>query len=336
MMQRDQSAHTAWEIPVGQTLSSRQSKCNFEFWFSDEDDNMTTFALLCGMHYVKSHNVFLAKTGQRSEVGKLLKEHLPPSIQRSLAVRRNKPYFNILSVGSGSGETDVEILKIVKKELQKSERNRHMKILNRAIEPNKHSCDLYMATIESLPSSLPDENPIEIELCRQTFQEYKKMKCSHQQELVKFDLVHFIHSIYHIEVEEALLHFFEKELNETGILLFIVSSGQDLMDKVTLKQSKHWAGEEKPIEKIIKIACDNGWKHDVYTEEYSIDVTEVFDEKSTEGNLLLDFLTHTEHFREKADKKLVEETLELIKDLTILKDGKRLGEIKELLIIISK
>ena len=295
---------------------------------------MATFASLRGSHYVKSYNVFLAKTGQRSEVGKLLKEHLPPSIQR-LTVRRNKPYFNILSVGSGSGETDVEILKIVKKELQKRERNRNMKILNRAIEPNKHSCDLYMATIESLPSSLHDENPVEIELCRQTFQDYKKMKCSHQQGLVKFDLVHFIHSIYHVDVEEALLHCFEKELNDTGILLFIVQ-GQDLMDWVKLKQNTHWAEKEKAIEKIIKIACDNGWKHDVYTEEYSIDVTEVFDEKSTEGNLLLDFLTHTEHFREKADKKLVEETLELIKDLTILKDGKRLGEKKELLIIISK
>ena len=321
-MQSNQIARTAWEILVGETLP-------------EEDENMATFASLRGLHYVKSYNVFLAKTGQRSEVGKLLKEHLPPSIQRSLAVRRNKPYFNILSVGSGSGETDVEILKIVKKELQKSERNRHMKILNRAIEPNKHSCDLYMATIESLPSSLPDENSVEIELCRQTFQDYKKMKCSHQQELVKFDLVHFIHSIYYVDVEEALLHCFEKELNDTGILLFIVQ-GQDLMDWVKLKQNTHWAEKEKAIEKIIKIASDNGWKHDVYTEEYSIDVTEVFDEKSTEGNLLLDFLTHTEHFREKADKKLVEETLELIKDLTILKDGKRLGEKKELLIIISK
>ena len=62
----------------------------------------------------------------------------------------------------------------------------------------------------------------------------------------------------------------------------------------------------------------------------------MFDGKSTERNQVLDFLTHTAHFREKADKKLVEETLELIKDLTILKDGKRLGEKKELPIIISK
>ena len=62
----------------------------------------------------------------------------------------------------------------------------------------------------------------------------------------------------------------------------------------------------------------------------------MFDENSTERSQLLDFQTHTAHYRKKADKKLGEETLELIKDLTILKDGKRLGEIKELLIIISK
>ena len=41
-------------------------------------------------------------------------------------------------------------------------------------------------------------------------------------------------------------------------------------------------------------------------------------------------------FVRKQTKKLVEETLELIKDLTILKDGKRLGEKKDLPIIISK
>ena len=52
----------------------------------------------------------------------------------------------------------------------------------------------------------------------------------------------------------------------------------------------------------------------------------MFDEKSTEGNLLLDFLTHTVNFRETADKQLVEKTLALIKGLTTVKDGKRLGE----------
>ena len=66
------------------------------------------------------------------------------------------------------------------------------------------------------------------------------------------------------------------------------------------------------------------------------DVTDVFDEQSTEGNLLLDFLTQTVNFREMADKQLVDETLALIKELTTVKDRKRLGDKKESLIIIYK
>lgn len=68
-------------------------------------------------------------------------------------------------------------------------------------------------------------------------------------------------------------------------------------------------------EKLITIANENGWKHEVYTHEYELDVTDVFDSRSTEGNLFLDFLTQTVNYREVADKNLVEETLDLIKDL---------------------
>ena len=256
-------------------------------------------------------------------------------------MRQQQSRLNILSVGSGSGETDVDILKIVEHELQKSDHGRHMKIFNRAIEPNEYSCGLYKSTIENLPSPL-DDQLTEFELCQQTLKEYKKgQKC--QQEPVKFDLVHFIHSIYHIDVEEALFHCFEKELNSQGTFVCVVAQqAQDLVYNLT--QKIKWHGKDKTSEdpdcemadKIIKIAYNNGWKHEIYTQEYSIDVSQVFDEKSTEGNLLLDFLTHTVNFRETAEKKLVEETLQMIKDLTIWKDGKRLGEKKDLLVLVYK
>ena len=114
------------------------------------------------------------------------------------------------------------------------------------------------------------------------------------------------------------------------------------MHWVTLRQSNQWHGKDKASEgyetseKIIKIASDNDWKHEMYTQKYSIDVTEVFDEKSTEGNLLLDFLTHTVNFLKAAEKQLVEETLQLIKDLTTLQNEKILGEVKDSLILIYK
>ena len=158
---------------------------------------------------------------------------------------------------------------------------------------------------------------------------------------MKFDMVHFIHSIYHVDIKEALMHCFEKELSEQGVLVCLITD-QDLI-YCTLRQNGQWHdGREKDSEKyetaeeIINIAKSNGWEYEIYSQEYSIDVTDVFEEKSIEGNLLLDFLTHTVNFRETADKQLVEETLALIKEVITVKDGKRFGDEKESLIIIYK
>lgn len=153
--------------------------------------------------------------------------------------------------------------------------------------------------------------------------------------------MHFIHSIYHVDIEDALVYCFEEELHDHGILVCILS-GHDHMYSITLKQNTKWHGKRKDkgiydtAEKITRAAEDNGWKYDIHRQEYSVDVTEVFDENSTNGNLLLDFLTHTENFRETADKQLVKETLELIEDLTTVNNGKRLGKKRDSLVFIYK
>ena len=271
----------------------------------------------------------------------ILRRHIPPLLKTgSLSCCQQRCWsFNILSVGSGTGEMDMEIMKIIEKELQKSDQGRPMKIFNRAIEPNEYSCSLYKAAIENLPSPL-DSECFEFEICYHTFEGYKESQ-QRQEDTVKFDMVHFIHSIYHVDIKQALMHCFEKELSEQGVLVCVIA-GRDLIYWVTLRQNSQWHGREKNSEKyetaeeIISIAKSNGWKHEIYSQEYTIDVTDVFDEKSTERNLLLDFLTHNVNFRETADKQLVEETLALIKNLTTIKDGKRFGDKKESLIIIYK
>ena len=234
----------------------------------------------------------------------------------------------------------MDIIKIIKKELQQTDQGRHMKIFNRAIEPNEYSCGLYKAAIENLPSPLNDHQT-EFEICHQTFEGYKEGQQCQEVGSVKFDMVHFIHSIYYVDIEQTLIHCFEKELSEKGVFVGLFE-GQDLIYWVTLKQNSQWHGRNEhsenfgTAEEIIKIAENNGWKHEIYSQEYSIDVSDVFDEKSTEGNLLLDFLTLTVNFRETADKQLVEETLALIKELTTVKDGKRFGDKKESLVLIYK
>ena len=106
---------------------------------------MTSFALDSGAHYQKSLNVFMAKSAQRKKSFELLRDYIPPLIRRlTLPMSQQPSRFNILSVGSGTGEMDIEIMKIIKEELQKIEQGRHMKLFNRAIEPNEYSCGLYI------------------------------------------------------------------------------------------------------------------------------------------------------------------------------------------------
>ena len=58
--------------------------------------------------------------------------------------------------------------------------------------------------------------------------------------------------------------------------------------------------------------------------------------ESTEGNLLLDFLTHVKNFRDTADEQVVKETLALIKDLSTVKDERYFGKKMESLILVYK
>ena len=226
---------------------------------------MSLFALTAGEHYVRSLEVFTANSGGRMKNFEILQDCIPPLIQ-TLPWCQQRSRFNILSVGSATGEMDMKIMKITKKELQKSEQGRSMKIFNRAIEPNEYSCSLYKAAIENLPSPLND-HLTEFEICQQTFEEYKESQ-QRQEASVKFDMVHFIHSIYDVNIEQALIHCFEKELSEQGVFVCIVE-GLDFTSLVFLMQRKQWyrkdAESEETTEKMIRIAKENGWKYEIYT-----------------------------------------------------------------------
>lgn len=280
-----------------------------------------------GSPYSKSHRVFLDKSGQTEKINDLIQLHIPPLIDEKKIFKEQS--LNVLSIGSGNGQTDLFLLKVIKEELMKTDPGHSVKIFNRAIDPNLYSCDLYRAAIENLPSPLND-GKVAFEICQQSFEEYQQ---SHREPL-NFDIVHFIHSIYYVDIEKALMHCFEKELYDKGEVICIASR-RGLICSVVSKLQWHVGSEiYDVVDKMIQIANKNGWKIEVHDQEYSIDVTEVFDPQSTEGNLLLDFLTQTENFRNTEDKEFVEETLSFIRDLTVVKDGKLFGEKKESLVVI--
>ena len=68
---------------------------------------------------------------KNEELFEILGRHIPPLIQAaSLSCCQQRSSFKILSVGSGTGEMDMKIMKIIENELRKSDQGRHMKVFN--------------------------------------------------------------------------------------------------------------------------------------------------------------------------------------------------------------
>lgn len=289
-------------------------------------------------YYNKSFEEFRKKTNEVARDKEILSSYLPNVVSKILQGHQ-RSQFNVLSIGCGDGEMDRYIVKFIKEELQKHEKHKNTDIFTCAIDPSGHAVSKYKTHIDKSPN----DDQIAYSVLKKSFEEYKLEQLSKikSNEEVKFDIVFFIHSIYYVDPEEALVFCFEEELQMNGQVVCVVE-GRDLMSlvlaniKPTLQSGKP-APDESYAEKFQKIAEKRGWKVDLHMQEYSIDVTAIFDEKSKEGNLLLDFLTQVKNFRTETEEKKVDEILQLIKESSeVMENGRRLGKKIDGVMIISK
>ena len=133
----------------------------------------------------------------------------------------NESSFRVLGVGSGEGENDINLLEAFS-EIRQNQ-GAATSIINRVIEPDKGMLSTFREKAVNLPEHFKGRANVDFEWVPMTFQEYCSKKTA---EDVKFDVVHFIHSIYYLGVEDALVHCYEKELGEKGIIISI-SVGED-------------------------------------------------------------------------------------------------------------
>lgn len=289
-----------------------------------------TFSISDKDHYVRSLEVHRQKSGNLTYNNEFLRLHLPPLIEDMARKQKHEKQFNILSIGSGTGKTDFVIIQIVQKVMDKLGCN--VRIFNRAVEPSAASMSLFKQAVHGT-----GDGKTEFDLCETTFEGYKETK----NDAVRFDLIHFVHSTPYLDMEKTLSLCFEEELKPHGIIACFVV-GKDLLYRCCKKQGHVWnkgntiSGCWVTGDDIAAVADRRGWKHEVLNQEYTVDVTDVFDEDSEEGNLLLDFLTYVKEFRKTVDKTQVKDMLDLIREGSSLKDGKRLGKRIDQLLFLHK
>ena len=128
---------------------------------------------MSGEHFLKSFHVFKKKSNQHWENARTLQRYLPLIVPGAMSSfdTKQRSQFNILSVGSGTGEMDIEITNIILQELQSEPEWNGVNIFNQAIEPNEYLNQCYKKNIVQL------DNPrISFDVKLQTFEEYKENK----------------------------------------------------------------------------------------------------------------------------------------------------------------
>ncbi|KAK7129419.1 hypothetical protein R3I94_017584 [Phoxinus phoxinus] len=217
-----------------------------------------------------------------------------------------RPILNVLGVGSGAGEIDLELL------AQLHLKHPHVKVHNEVVEPNKDMLHKYKARV----STTPDLDHINFTWNEMTASEFEK----HWQEKNsgrKMDFIHIIQMLYYVKDPAATVSFFRSLLDKDGKLMISLASGESGWSKLWTTYKKQLCNAENSqcvTTGDMKTFLDSeGIPYRNYELLSQMDITESFTEGDPLGELMLDFLTEVKEFSKNAPKDLKKEVLDLLR-----------------------
>lgn len=289
--------------------------------------------------YRQRLDVYVNKTAEGMKLIERLNQEIPLEFSKSGFDITQQEQINILSIGSGDGEADIEMLKIVNNYILNCIKTqdvvkKHVNIFNRAIEPNQTALDIYKAAVNNLAQELNNAS-VTFDLSRpRTLEEYI-LECKDDDAAIQFNIIHLLHCVYFIpDLKTALEHLYEKQLHNKGIIILAFLDVNDLL--CTLQNKGHSAYPQllDRTDEILQIADKNGWKYTTYINEHYFDVSEVFEDTSMDGNLMLDFFVLKSHFRSQGNGEDIEEVFKIIKEHSIYKEDRYFAKKSQRIIFI--
>ncbi|KAF7241883.1 Histamine N-methyltransferase [Varanus komodoensis] len=253
-------------------------------------------------HYAASFNVFLKKSTEHQCMQEFIQKKLPGIIS---SVGHEKSSINVLSVGGGAGEIDLQIL------TKLQDKYPGIIIHNDVIEPNSEQIMKYK---ENAAKTSNLEN-IKFTWHKETSSEFEsRMKTS--KEMRKWNFIHMIQMLYYVDDVSATIRFFHSLLEPGAKLLIVHVSGTSGWAKLWKKLSPRLPVVDRcayvSSADIKQLLDGAGLKYQSYELPSVMDITDCFTEGNKDGELLLDFLTETNNFVETAPLDLKDE---IIKDL---------------------
>uniref|UniRef100_A0A2H6N6G4 Histamine N-methyltransferase n=3 Tax=Micrurus TaxID=8634 RepID=A0A2H6N6G4_9SAUR len=264
-------------------------------------------------HYVETFQVFLKKSTEHQCMLDFIHKKLPQLIS---SISNGKTDINVLSIGGGSGEIDLEILARLQSEYP------GVIIHTDVIEPNAEQINSYKECV----AKAPDLKNIKFTWHKETSLEYEN-RIMDSKEMGKWNFIHMIQMLYYVKDMPATIRFFHSLLEPGAKLLIILVSGRSGWAKLWRKYGPRLPSNDLCLyissADVEDMLDGSGLKYQTYELPSDMDITDCFTEGSKTGELLLDFLTETYNFSKTAPLDLKNE---LIEDLKKPEYGERRGD----------
>ncbi|KAM8933778.1 histamine N-methyltransferase [Pelodytes ibericus] len=253
--------------------------------------------------YVESFRLFLKNSTEHQ----CMQEFIETKLQLIISsIGNKKPTIDILGVGSGSGEIDLQMISKIQTAYP------GVRINNDVVEPSAEQILSYKERVAKTSG-----------LDNITFNWHKQSSCEFESQVntekqhKKYDFIHMIQMLYYVKDVQSTMKFFISCLAPNGKLLIILVSGNSGWSTLWKKY-----GSRLPLNDLClyitagdiqDMLTSAGAKYTSYDLRSDMDITECFVEGDRNGELLLDFLTETCDFKKTAPSDLREQILQDLK-----------------------
>ncbi|XP_041663640.1 histamine N-methyltransferase-like [Cheilinus undulatus] len=231
--------------------------------------------------YVHSFQFYLEHSGEHKAILKCANNVLPAEFQRIAA---GKSSFDVLGVGSGGGEVDVQMLTLLQSTVPAVPITADIVEGSAALVENFKALVAKTTNLQKIPFAWHVMGSEDYE---------KQVKA--KGNMKKFDFIHMIQMIYYVDNLSNTIKFYHSLLKNNGRLMIIVEAadgGWDTLWKTFKKELCVDAiTEYRSSAEIIASLKNQGLKYEEHAIPNSFDISECFNPESKTGERLLNFMT---------------------------------------------
>ncbi|XP_047455980.1 histamine N-methyltransferase-like [Mugil cephalus] len=264
--------------------------------------------------YQKSFQLFLERSSEHQCMQDFIHKMLPDILA---SIGDGKPHLNVIGVGSGAGEIDLEMLSELR------QKHPGVTVDNEVVEPSNQQLHNYKVLV----SQKPDLDYVKFNWNKMTAAEFEEHWRAKKM-TKKADFIHMIQMLYYVKDPGATINFFQSLLDKNGKLLIILVSGESGWGTLWRTYRSELCNTEisqcVTTGDIKSFLDSKGVRYQNYELPSQMDITECFTEGDEKGELLLDFLTEVLDFSKTASPELKAGVLKMLRhpDCSVESNGK--------------